>query len=183
MPELPDSIVSRFVADYDLSFIDASQLVSDKSLSALFEETAEASGDPRSSANWILGDLLRELNSAGIPASESPVSSSSLAELIRLIGSGKISGKQAKDVLPEMFSTGRSAGEVVSEKGLEQVSDEGAIAAIVDEVIAANPGQVAAYRNGNEKLIGFFVGQVMKASKGTANPQMVNEILKLKLQP
>jgi aspartyl-tRNA(Asn)/glutamyl-tRNA(Gln) amidotransferase subunit B len=183
MPELPDSMISRFMADYDLGFSEASQLVSDKGLAEFFEETAKASGDPKTAANWILMELLRELNNAGLSASGSPVSASSLAELISFIDSGKISGKQAKDVLPEMFASGKTAAEVVSEKGLEQVSDAGAIGEIVDGVIAANPGQVTAYRNGNEKLIGFFVGQVMKASKGTANPQMVNEILRTKLQP
>ncbi len=182
LPELPDAMITRFISEYSLGFIDASQLVSDKELAAYFEETAAASGDPRSSANWILVELLRELNNAGIPASRSPVAPGSLAELIKFIESGKISGKQAKEVLPEMFSDGKTAEEVIREKGLEQVSDPGEIAKIVDEVIAANPEQVEGYKGGNERLLGFFVGQVMKASKGTANPQMVNEILRSKLQ-
>ncbi len=181
MPELPDQMAERFMSEYGLSFADASQLVSDKGLAAYFEETANGSGDAKASANWILVELLRELNAAGLGAAESPVRPSELAELIKFLGSGKINGKQAKEVLPEMFASGKGAAKVISEKGMEQLSDRGAIEKIVDEVMEANPEQTASYIGGNEKLIGFFVGQVMKASKGQANPQIVNEILRSKV--
>ena len=182
MPELPESMIGRFVDDFGLSFTDASQLVSDKSLAEYFEATANASGDPRASANWILVELLRELNNNGLAASASPVPAADLAELIKVIGSGEISGKQAKEVLPEMFASRRTAAEVIAEKGMKQLSDPAKIGGIIDEVIAANPEQAEAYRGGSDRLLGFFVGQVMKASQGKANPQVVNEILKEKLQ-
>jgi len=181
LPELPEAMVVRFMSEHDLSYADATQLVSDKGLADYFEETASVSGDPRASANWILMELLRELNNAGIPASASPVAAGELAALIGFVNDGKISGKQAKDVLPEMFSSGKGAGEVISEKGMEQLSDRAAIEKIVDEVMEANPEQVKDFLGGNDRLIGFFVGQVMKASQGKANPQMVNEILRSKI--
>ncbi|QQS41296.1 MAG: Asp-tRNA(Asn)/Glu-tRNA(Gln) amidotransferase subunit GatB [Acidobacteriota bacterium] len=181
MPELPDSMVTRFMSEYGLGFSDASQLVSDKGLAEYYESAARASGDPRAAANWIQAELLRELNNSGKSAAESPVTAEGLAELIKFIDSGKISGKQAKEVLPEMFETGRSAKEIISEKGMEQVSDRGAIEKIVDEVLEANPEQAEAMFGGNDRLIGFFVGQVMKESQGKANPQMVNEILRSKM--
>lgn len=182
MPELPDAMRERFTTDYGLSFADANQMVSEKDLAQFYEDCAKASGNPKASANWILSELVRELNNAGKAASDSPVSAENLAELIKFIDEGKISGKQAKEVLIEMFEGGKSAADVVKEKGIEQVSDSGAIEKIVDEVIAANQGQADAYRSGKEALFGFFVGQVMKASKGTANPKIVNEVLKNKLK-
>lgn len=182
MPELPDAMLERFQADYDLSFADAAQLVSDKDLAGFYEQTVKASDNPKASANWILSELQREWNSAGKTAAASPVSPEGLAGLIRFLDDGKINGKQAKEVLIEMFETGKPAAEVVREKGLEQISDAGAIEKIVDEVIEQNAAQVAAYRAGNEKLLGFFVGQVMKASRGQANPQIVNEVLREKLR-
>lgn len=181
MPELPDAMRDRFMSDYSLSFADASQLVGDKSLAEFYEQTTKASGNPRVSANFILSELLRELNNAGKVAADSPVSAVHLAELIKTLDSGSINNNQAKEVLVEMFASGKTADAVIKEKGFEQVSDADAIEKIVDEVIAANENQVAAYRGGNEKLFGFFVGQVMKASGGKANPKIVNEILKAKL--
>jgi aspartyl-tRNA(Asn)/glutamyl-tRNA(Gln) amidotransferase subunit B len=181
LPELPDAMLDRFRTEYGLSFPDASHLVSDKALAAYFETAAKGSENPKAAANWILSELLRELNNAGKTADASPVAPEHLAELVRLIDDGKISGKQGKEVLVEMFASGRPAGEIVAEQGLEQISDAGRIAGIVDEVIAANPNQVTGYRGGNEKLLGFFVGQVMKASQGKANPQVVNEVLREKL--
>lgn len=181
MPELPSVMLERFESEYELSFADASQLVSEKELAEFFEVTAKESGNPKASANWILVELMRELNNAGITPSNSPVKPENLAELIKFVDNGKISGKQAKDVLVEMFNTERSAAEVIKEKRLEQVSDVGEIERIVDEVMSANAGPVEAFRNGNDKLLGFFVGQVMKASQGKANPQVVNEVLKRKL--
>jgi aspartyl-tRNA(Asn)/glutamyl-tRNA(Gln) amidotransferase subunit B len=182
MPELPDAMRERFMSSYGLSFADAEHLVSEKDLAEFYETCAKASNNPKASANWILSELIRELNNAGKTASGSPVSAADLAELIRFIDEGKISGKQAKEVLVEMFAGGKTAAEIVREKGLEQVSDSGAIEKMIDEVIAANQAQAEAYRNGKEGLFGFFVGQVMKASKGTANPKVVNEVLKEKLK-
>ena len=181
MPELPDTMRDRFLDVYELSFSDASQLTSEKSLADFFETTARITRDPKLSANWILGEFARELNNSGRTAADSPVTAEDLAELIRIRIEDKVNNNQAKEVLAEMFATGKSAVEVVAEKGFEQVSDEGSIEKIVDEVMAANGINVEAYRAGSEKLFGFFVGQVMKASKGNANPAVVNEILKRKL--
>ena len=181
MPELPDAMRDRFMEVYGLSFADASQIVSDKHLAEYFETTARFTANPRSSANWILGELTRELNNSGKPISESLLTAEDLAELIKTVEAGKINNNQAKEVLAEMFATGKSAPEVITDKGFEQVSDADAIGKIVDEVIAASQANVEAYRAGNEKLFGFFVGQVMKASQGKANPKVVNEILKAKL--
>ncbi len=181
MPELPDRMRDRFIKDFDLSFADASQLVSDKDLASFYEQTAKASNSPRVSANFILSELLREFNNASQTAKDSPVSAENLAELIKTLDAGKINNNQAKEVLVEMFNSGKSAGEIIKEKGFEQISDSWAIEKIVDEIIANNQNQVVAYKNGNEKLFGFFVGQVMKASQGKANPKVVNEILRKKL--
>ncbi|MDQ3749712.1 MAG: Asp-tRNA(Asn)/Glu-tRNA(Gln) amidotransferase GatCAB subunit B, partial [Acidobacteriota bacterium] len=181
MPELPDAMRDRFVKDYELSYKDASQLVSDIDLAAFYEATARGSNNPRVSANFILSELLRELNNADKTAQDSPVSAENLAELIKTLDAGKINNNQAKEVLTEMFGNGRSAEEVIREKGFEQISDHSAIEKIVDEIVEKNQNQVAAYRGGNEKLFGFFVGQTMKASGGKANPKVVNEILKEKL--
>jgi aspartyl-tRNA(Asn)/glutamyl-tRNA(Gln) amidotransferase subunit B len=181
MPELPDNMRDRFIEVYELSFADASHLVSDKALAEYFETTARLTANPKIAANWILGELTRELNNAGKSASESIVTAEDLAELIRTIESGKISNNQGKEVLTEMFATGKPVAAVIADKGLEQVSDTVAIEKIVDEVVAANQANVEAYRGGNEKLFGFFVGQVMKASQGKANPRIVNEVLKAKL--
>src|SRR4029078_2912622 len=145
------------------------------------EETATASGNPRAAANWIRSELLRELEGGNISANESPVSAKELSALIRLIDEDKISGKQGKEVLVEMFKTGKGAQAIVEEKGLVQVSDTGEIDSLIDEVIAANPDALANYRSGKETLFGFFVGQVIKASKGKANPKIVNERLRAKL--
>ena len=181
MPELPEQRVKRFVDEYELSFNDAVQLVSERSLADYYERTVKASGNARAAANWIRSELLRELESRGLLAGESPVPPQELGALIKLIDEGKISGKQAKDVLVEMFKTAKGALAIIEEQGLVQVSDTGEIDALIDEVIAANPDQVANYRAGKEALIGFFVGQVIKASKGKANPKIVNERLKAKL--
>jgi aspartyl-tRNA(Asn)/glutamyl-tRNA(Gln) amidotransferase subunit B len=181
MPEMPDQMRERFMGAYNLSFDDASLLVSEKDLAEFYETTAKISGNPRVSANFILSELLRELNNSGKTAAESPVTPENLAELIKTLAAGKINNNQAKEVLVEMFDSGKTSAEVIAEKGFEQISDAAAIEKIVDEVIEKNQNQVTAYRNGNEKLFGFFVGQAMKASGGKANPKIVNEILKSKL--
>jgi aspartyl-tRNA(Asn)/glutamyl-tRNA(Gln) amidotransferase subunit B len=181
MPELPDAMRDRFMDSYGLSFADASHLVSDRDLAAFYETAATESGNPRTAANFILSELTRELNNSGKGAAESPVSAPNLAALVKILDSGSINNNQAKEVLVEMFATGKTAADVISEKGFEQVSDTSVIEKIVDGVIASNEANVAAYRGGNEKLFGFFVGQVMKASQGKANPKIVNDILRSKL--
>jgi aspartyl-tRNA(Asn)/glutamyl-tRNA(Gln) amidotransferase subunit B len=182
MPELPEDRRKRFGEQYGLSYADASQLVSDRDLADYYETAAEASGNPRATANWIRTELLRELEAGGLSAAESPVPPKELGALVRLIDEARISGKQGKDVLVEMFKTGKPAQTIIEERGMVQVSDTGEIDALIDDVIAANPDQVANYRSGKEALLGFFVGQVIKASKGKANPKVVNERLRAKLQ-
>jgi aspartyl-tRNA(Asn)/glutamyl-tRNA(Gln) amidotransferase subunit B len=182
MPELPEQRRKRFMDSYELSFADASQLVSERALADYYEEATKSSGNARATANWIRSELLRELETAGISASASPIAAKELGNLIRIIDGGQISGKQAKDVLVEMFKTRKSAEAIIAEKGLVQVSDTGEIDSLIDGVIAANPDQLANYRSGKEALFGFFVGQVIKASKGKANPKIVNDRLKIKLQ-
>ncbi len=181
MPEMPDSLRDRFISEYGLSFDDASLLVGEKSLAAFYEESAKASGNPRTAANFVVSELMRELNSASKTVADCPVSASQFSTLIKTLDEGKINNNQSKEVLVEMFRTGKDSGEIIAEKGLEQVSDAAVIEKIVDDVISSNESQVTAYRGGNDKLFGFFVGQVMKASGGKANPKVVNEILKAKL--
>jgi len=182
MPELPEARRRRFMEQYGLSFSDASQLTSERSLADYYEHAAKASGNPRATANWLRSELLRELETGGLLASASPVSPEELGALVRMIDEAKISGKQGKDILVEMFKTGKSAARIVEEQGLVQVSDTAEIDGLIDEVLLANPTQLENYRAGKEALFGFFVGQVMKASKGKANPKVVNERLREKLR-
>ena len=181
MPELPEARRRRFMEQYGLSFSDASQLTSERSLADYFEKAAAASGNPRTAANWIRSELLRELESAGLLAQASPLPPEELGALVRLIAEEKISGKQGKDVLVEMFKTGKGAAVIIEEQGLVQLSDSSEIDALIDTVIGAHQQQLESYRSGKESLFGFFVGQVMKASKGKANPKVVNERLQKKL--
>lgn len=180
MPELPDEIKSRMVTEYGLSSYDANVLTEEKEVAACYE-LASAGRDRKITANWMSVELFGALNKAGIDLAQSPVSPEQLGGLVDLISDGSISGKIAKEVFAEMFETGKDAKQVVDEKGLKQVSDEGAIISMIDEVLASNQDKVDEYRSGKDKLFGFFVGQVMKASKGQANPGMVNQILKQKL--
>lgn len=180
MPELPDEIKSRMVTEYGLSSYDANVLTEEKEVAA-FYELASAGRDRKITANWMSVELFGALNKAGIDLAQSPVSPEQLGGLVDLISDGSISGKIAKEVFADMFETGKDAKQVVDEKGLKQVSDEGAIISMIDEVLASNQEKVDEYRSGKDKLFGFFVGQVMKASKGQANPGMVNQILKQKL--
>jgi aspartyl-tRNA(Asn)/glutamyl-tRNA(Gln) amidotransferase subunit B len=183
LPELPGPRAKRFIDQYGLSQADASQLTGDRFLADYYETAVEASGgNARGPANWIRSELLREFENAGLTAENSPVSPAELGALVRSIDEGKISGKQGKDVLVEMFRTGKSAAAIIAERGLVQVSDTGEIDRVIDEVMAASPNQLAQYRGGKEGLFGFFVGQVIKASKGKANPKIVNERLKEKLK-
>jgi aspartyl-tRNA(Asn)/glutamyl-tRNA(Gln) amidotransferase subunit B len=184
LPELPGPRAKRFSEQYGLSYADASQLTGDRSLADYYEAAVEASGgNARATANWIRSELLRELENSGLSAAKSPIPATELGALVRLIDEGTISGKQAKDVLVEMFLSGKPAATIIAEKGLVQVSDTGEIDRVIDEVIAASPTQLEQFRAGKETLFGFFVGQVMKASKGKANPKIVNERLREKLKP
>ncbi|MCH7931064.1 MAG: Asp-tRNA(Asn)/Glu-tRNA(Gln) amidotransferase subunit GatB [Proteobacteria bacterium] len=180
LPELPDARKARFIAEYGLSADDAGVLVAERESADYFEALAEGR-DAKTAANWVIHDLFGQLNRAGREIADSPVSAAALGGLLDLIADGAISGRIAKDVFAEMFASGREAAAIVEEKGLRQVSDEGAIAAIVDQIIADNPGQAAAYAT-NPKVIGWFVGQVMKATQGQANPGVVNEVLRKKLE-
>ena len=184
LPELPDDKKERFMRDFGLSAYDAGVLVAEQEIAAYYEAVVAAGAgkrDPKTAANWVIGDLFAGLNRSGKSIAQSPVSAESLAGLLDLIADGTISGRLAKEVFEIMFETGRPAGEIVEEKGLRQVSDEGAIAAAIDKVLAENAGKVAEYKAGKDKLFGFFVGQVMKATGGKANPALVNELLKKKL--
>ncbi len=181
MPELPDARRKRFIEQYELTFNDASLLTRDRALADFYERAATAS-NARGAANWLKGDLLRELDASNVSPEDSPVSPEELGALVRAIEEGRISGKQGKDVLVEMYKTGKGAGQVIEEGGLAQLSDTGEIEKIVADVLAANPQQLEQYRAGKETLFGFFVGQVLKASKGKANPKIVNELLKEKLK-
>ncbi len=185
MPELPEAKCKRFAEQYDLGVKDASALTSSRELADYFEAVAEASGDAKLSANWVMGDLSGALNKEGKEISDSPVDAKMLGGLIKRILDNTISGKLAKQVFEAMWNGEGDADQVIEAKGLKQITDSGAIEQIVDDVIAANPQQVENYRSAEEqkrgKMLGFFVGQVMKASKGKANPQQVNEILMKKL--
>jgi aspartyl-tRNA(Asn)/glutamyl-tRNA(Gln) amidotransferase subunit B len=182
MPELPGPRARRFAEEYGLSYADAAQLTAERSLADYYEDAVAASGNARAVANWIRSELLRELENAGNTAGESPIPAAELGALVRMIDDGKISGKQGKDVLVEMFTSRKTATTVIAERGLVQVSDTGEIDRVIEEVIAASPNQLEQYRSGKETLFGFFVGQVMKASKGKANPKIVNERLREKLK-
>jgi len=181
IPELPDAKRERFVKDYGLPEYDADMLTQTRSLAAYYEEAAKLSGQPKVISNWMMGELMRLLNAEGREIEDCPVRPDRLAGMIKMISDGTISTKIAKTVFEEMYKSGKDAGVVVQEQGLTQVSDTGAIEQIIAEVIKANPAQHADYRAGKEKLFGFFVGQVMKASKGKANPDLVNQLLKKKL--
>lgn len=181
LPELPEIRRRRFMQDYELSPDEAATLTAQRELADYFEAAASAAGNHRAAANWILTELLRELRQAGIEIASCRISAADLGALIKLIDNQTISGKIAKEVFPEMFATGQSPAAIIEAKGLVQITDTSAIEGIVDEVIAANPKEVEGYRAGKTALIGFFVGQVMKASGGKANPKAVNEILRKRL--
>ncbi|GAB5388900.1 MAG: Asp-tRNA(Asn)/Glu-tRNA(Gln) amidotransferase subunit GatB [Alphaproteobacteria bacterium] len=180
LPELPDQKKHRFINDFGLSPYDAGVLVGEQDKAKFFEQVAKGR-DPKLASNWVTVELFGVLNKMSRDITDSPVSADALGGLVDLISDGTISGRIAKDVFADMVETGKAADVIVEEQGLKQVSDTGAIEAMVDEVLAANAGQVEAYKGGQTKLLGFFVGQVMKASKGQANPQMVNEVLRKKL--
>jgi aspartyl-tRNA(Asn)/glutamyl-tRNA(Gln) amidotransferase subunit B len=182
LPELPDARRHRFHTALGLSEYDADLLTVTRDLADYFEAVAGACGDAKLAANWINGELSAALNRAGLEIAASPLTPERLVGLLRRIQDGTLSGKLAKQVFEAMWSGGQDADAVIEAQGLKQITDSGAIESMVDEILAANPTQVAQYRGGNEKLLAFFVGQAMKASKGKANPQQVNEVLRRKLQ-
>jgi aspartyl-tRNA(Asn)/glutamyl-tRNA(Gln) amidotransferase subunit B len=182
LPELPDAKKARFVADYKLSPYDAEVLVGEQASGAYFEAVAKGR-DPKLAANWVMGDLFGALNRLGRGIEDSPIAAPALGELIDLIADGTISGRLAKDVFAAMLETGKSASAIVEERGLRQLTDTGAIEKAIDAVLSAHADKLAEYRAGKEKLFGFFVGQVMKATQGKANPGVLNELLRRRLAP
>jgi aspartyl-tRNA(Asn)/glutamyl-tRNA(Gln) amidotransferase subunit B len=186
IPELSDSRRARFVAEYGLSRDEASLLVEDRDVAGYFEAAATAGLGlgiaPKTIGNWVTGDLFRLLKSEGLEIGQVVVQPEALAELVALIEKGTITANSGKTVLGEMFASGRPAGEIVEEKGLAQISDQDALAGIVDQILADNADQVAKYRAGKETLLQWFVGQVMRATRGKANPQVVVELLEEKLR-
>jgi aspartyl-tRNA(Asn)/glutamyl-tRNA(Gln) amidotransferase subunit B len=182
LPELPDEKALRFARDYALSEYDALVLTASRELAAYYEEVArEIPGEPKLAANWVMGELAASLNKDGLDIGSTPISSARLAALLRRIADQTISGKIAKEVFEAMWASGKEADAIIEAQGLKQITDTGAIERVIDEVMAKNPGQLADYRSGKDKLFGFFVGQVMKATGGKANPAELNKLLKAKL--
>ena len=181
MPELPAPRRARFIETYGLREYDAMVLTATRELSDYFEKVAQVSGEPRAAANWVMGDLAGALKSEGKDIRESPVTAERLGELVALIARGEISGKMAKEIFARMFASGEPARTIVEREGLRQISDSGALESMIEEVLAANPKQVEQYKGGKSAVLGFLVGQVMRASRGQANPAVVNELLKKKL--
>jgi aspartyl-tRNA(Asn)/glutamyl-tRNA(Gln) amidotransferase subunit B len=187
LPELPNARKARFVNEYGLSRYDAELLTGRKDVADYFEEAVKARANPKALSNWIVGDLFRVLKERKLDEQlylvRWPLAASNLAQMVQMIDQGKINGKIAKTVFEAMLDSNKTPQQIVSEKGLEQLSDLGIIEAAIDQVLAANPKQIAQYQSGNDKVFGFFVGQIMKATQGKANPQKVNEILREKLKP
>jgi aspartyl-tRNA(Asn)/glutamyl-tRNA(Gln) amidotransferase subunit B len=180
IPELPDQKKNRFIKDYNLSAYDASVIVSDKATSDYYEKVVK-NRSPKLVTTWVTSELFSILNKKNLTIDESPVSHDKLGELIDNIESGKVSNRLAKDIFEEMCETGKSPSDIISEKGLSQISDEGELEKLVNDVLSANPENVEKYKNGKDKLFSFFVGEAMKLSKGKANPKILNELLKSKL--
>ena len=180
IPELPDQIKERFINEYSLSSYDANIIVSDKATSEYFEDVVK-NRNPKLVTTWVTGELFSILNRKNLIIEDSPITSKQLGELVDNIENGKISNRQAKEVLEEMCESGKGALEIIDEKGLSQISDENEIESLVDNVLNSNPENVKKYKNGKNKLFGFFVGEAMKLSKGKANPKIVNDLIKKKL--
>jgi aspartyl-tRNA(Asn)/glutamyl-tRNA(Gln) amidotransferase subunit B len=178
LPELPLDKRERFIKDYQIPAYDAGVLTADKALAIYYEEVVKLCEKPKIAGNWIMGDVMRFLNEDKRDIRQCPITARSLADMIKLIEEGAISGKMAKEIVEDMYRTGKSPQTVIEEKGLVQITDEGELVKTITAIIDKNPGQVKDYRSGKEKLFGFFVGQVMKATQGKANPQLVNELLK-----
>ncbi|WP_457570476.1 Asp-tRNA(Asn)/Glu-tRNA(Gln) amidotransferase subunit GatB [Desulfovulcanus sp.] len=181
LPELPAAKQERFVQEYDLPVYDAEVLTAERDLADFFEQTVKIYNQPKKVSNWMMGEVLRELNEAKIKISQSKFRPESLAKLIKIIDDGLISGKIGKSIFSEIFNTGQDPEEYVRAKGMVQISDSSALEQVVEEVLADLPKEVERYKNGQTKLLGFFVGQVMKRTKGQANPGLVNKILREKL--
>ncbi len=182
LPELPDQKAARFSSQYGLSPYDAGVLTASRELAAYYEEVArEVPGEPKLAANWVMGELAAALNKEGLEVSAGKLPAARLAGLLKRIADQTISGKIAKEVFEAMWASGATADAIIEEKGLKQITDSSAIERAIEEVMAKNPGQLAEYRAGKDKLFGFFVGQVMKATQGKANPAQLNELLKKKL--
>ena len=182
MPELPDAKKQRFMAEYALTAYDASLLTLSREVADYFEAVAQGCGDAKLAANWVNGEVSKTLADNEMEIAAVPVSSAALIELLKRIQDNTVSNKIARDVFAAMWNGEGSADAVIDKKGLKQITDTSAIEAVIDEIIANNPGQVAEYRSGKDKLFGFFVGQAMRASKGKANPNTLNDILKQKLE-
>ena len=182
MPEMPKQKKERFSTQFNLNEYDADLLSADKDFADFFEEVLKFSVSPKIAANWIMGELSAELNKENLNIKDTKVSSKMLGQLISRIEDSTISGKIAKDVFTKMWSTGKDVDTIIEEEGLKQVTDDKEIESLIDEVIQKNPEQLKQYQSGKDRLFGFFVGQVMKVSKGKANPQQVNDILKVKLE-
>jgi aspartyl-tRNA(Asn)/glutamyl-tRNA(Gln) amidotransferase subunit B len=181
MPELPARKRARFIQDYGLREYDAEVLTQSRAASDYFETAAKISGDAKSSANWVMGDLMASLKAENKDIAESPVTAEDLAALVKMIASGELSGKLAKEIFPRMFASGDAPGVIVEREGLKQISDAGTLEAIIADVIASNSKQVEQYRGGKTTVINFLVGQAMKATRGQANVGVVTELLKQKL--
>lgn len=181
LPELPAARVKRFVTEYGLPDYDAGLLTASKGFADYFERCVQLFNQPKTVSNWVMGELTRELNNSGTDVSASPVTPERLVSLLQLVEKGTVSLKVAREIFPQVYSTGKTPEQIVQEKGLTQVSDEGALETIIDEVLAKSPAQVAQFKEGKQQVVGFLVGQVMKASGGKANPGKVNELLKKKL--
>ena len=182
LPELPDDKKARFQKDYGLTAYDADVLVSEKENALYFEAVAKGR-DPKQAANWVISNLFGVLNKQGIGIGESPVSAKNLGRLIDLVADNTISGRQAKEAFEAMVETGKDTDAIIAEKGLKQITDTGPIEAAIDQIMAANADKVAQYRSGKEQMLGWFVGQVMKATQGKANPALCGDLLKKKLAP
>jgi aspartyl-tRNA(Asn)/glutamyl-tRNA(Gln) amidotransferase subunit B len=181
MPELPGSRRTRFTEDYGLREYDADVLTATRASAEYFEGVAKASGDPKTAANWVMGDLMGMLKAEGKEISESPVSAANLGELVRMIAAGEVSGKLAKEIFPKMFATGDAPAAIMEREGLKQISDTGSLERVIEEVIATNPKQVEQYRGGKTTVINFLVGQAMRATRGQANVAVITELFKRKL--
>ena len=181
LPELPAVRTRRFLEEYGLPDYDAGVLTATRDVAEYFESSVKLFPQPKTVSNWMMGELTRELNNTGTVIGASPVSPERLATLLRMVEQGTVSLKVARDIFPEMYRTGKAPEQIVQEKGLTQVSDEGALSQVIDDVLAKNPAQVAQFKQGKQQVLGFLVGQVMKTSGGKANPGKVNELLKHKL--
>ena len=182
MPELPQEKKERFIEEYDLTEYESGILSSDKDLANFFEELVKTTNKPKISGNWVIGELSAFLNKGNLNIQDSKVDAKNLGNLIFRIEDKTISNKMAKEIFEEMWNSSKTPDEIISSKGLQQVTDEKEILALIDKSIEENPKQVEQFKSGKDKLLGFFVGQVMKSSQGKANPQQVNELIKKRLE-